>query len=75
LAREKEKLTSQSVWTCCLVAFWGAFRLGELLEKSEKIFDKFSDLLWGDIKFGKSDEAVLFSIPDPGYCPVVALAL
>jgi hypothetical protein len=53
LAREKEKLTRQSVWTCCLVAFWGAFRLGELLGKSEKIFDKFSDLQWGTLSLEK----------------------
>jgi hypothetical protein len=44
-----ERLTAQSVWTCCLVAFWGAFRLGELLGRAEAKFDKFSDLLWEDI--------------------------
>ncbi len=89
LSREKEKLTGQSVWTCCLVAFWGAFRLGELLGKSEKCFDKFSDLLWEDatwdeekivlkIKSAKikgipGNQAILFRIPDQSLCPVVAL--
>jgi hypothetical protein len=36
LSRLKEKLTGQTIWACCLVAFWGAFRLGELLGKTEK---------------------------------------
>jgi hypothetical protein len=58
LSRTKERLTGQTIWTCCLVAFWGAFRLGELLGKSELKFDKFSDLLWE---------------PDEGLCPVRAL--
>jgi hypothetical protein len=49
LGRERERLTGQSVWTCCLVALWGAFRLGELLGKVETKFDKFSDLLWKDM--------------------------
>jgi hypothetical protein len=51
LAKEKDHLSGQSVWTCCLVAFWGAFRLSELLGKTERGFDKFSDLLWEDIRF------------------------
>jgi hypothetical protein len=38
------KLTGQSVWTCCVVAFWGAFRLGELLGSDATRFDKFSSI-------------------------------
>jgi hypothetical protein len=89
LRRFEEKLTGQTVWTCCLVAFWGAFRLGELLGKSENKFDRYSDLLWenvrldGDkaiihIKSPKTGEpkglvATLFEISDEGFCPVRAL--
>ncbi len=89
LGRTKERLTGQTIWTCCLVAFWGAFRLGELLGKSELKFDKFSDLLWenvvleGDkatihVKSPKTGGtrgalATLFEIPDEGLCPVRAL--
>ncbi len=83
------KLTGQSVWTC-VVAFWGAFRLGELLSNDSTRFDKFSSLLWEDVhltpdsakirvksakvKGPPGDSVFLFSIPDPHLCPVVALA-
>jgi hypothetical protein len=85
----KEKLTGQTIWTCCLVAFWGAFRLGELLGKSELKFDKFSDLLWENVVLERDTAiihvkspktggtrgalATLFEIPDEGLCPVRAL--
>jgi hypothetical protein len=46
LSQWGERLSGQTIWTCCLVAFWGAFRLGELLGKTERKFDKFSYLLW-----------------------------
>jgi hypothetical protein len=44
------------VWAACLVAFWGVFRLGELLPKSELKFDKTSDLLWSDVRISKREE-------------------
>jgi hypothetical protein len=83
------KLTGQSVWTCCVVAFWGAFRLGELLGSNAIKFDKFSSLLWEDVQLG-SDSAkirvksakvkgppgnsvLLFPVPDKNLCPVTAL--
>ncbi len=85
----KERLTGQTVWTCCLVAFWGTFRLGELLGKAERAFDRFSDLLWGDLELNTDrviikikapktrgppgNRAILFKIPDPTLCPVTAL--
>ncbi len=85
-----ERLTAQSVWTCCLVAFWGAFRLGELLGKAEAKFDKFSDLLWGDIdlEFKKAtirlkapktrgppgNRAILYRVSKRELCPVAALS-
>jgi hypothetical protein len=72
-----------------LTAFWGAFRLGELLGRSGYRFDGFSDLLWKDLKWGKDyvritiksakvrgpprNSALLFSIPDQKLCPVAAL--
>ncbi len=88
LCREKEKLTGQTIWTCCLVAFWGAFRLSELLGKTEDKFDKFSDLLWENlvlewdkatihVKSPKTggvlgSKVTLFEIPEPSLCPVGA---
>jgi hypothetical protein len=37
------------VWTACLVAFWGVFRLGEIFLKEENRFDRHSSLLWRDV--------------------------
>jgi hypothetical protein len=85
-----KKLTGQSIWTCCLVAFWGAFRLGELLGNDGTRFEKFSSLLWEDVTLTKDSAkiciksakvrgppgnlSVLFPIPDLDLCPVRALA-
>ncbi len=85
-----ERLTAQSVWTCCLVAFWGAFRLGELLGRAEAKFDKFSDLLWEDIdlEFKKAtirvkapktrgppgNRAIVYRVSKRELCPVAALS-
>ncbi len=38
-------------WAVCLVAFWGSFRLGELLPYSPQNFDVHNDLLWSDVVF------------------------
>jgi hypothetical protein len=85
-----KKLTGQSVWTCCLVAFWGAFRLGELLGNDGTRFDKFSSLLWEEVTLTKDSAkiriksakvrgppgnlSILFQISDLDLCPVRALA-
>ncbi len=90
LGRHHQKLTGQSVWACCLVAFWGAFRLGELLGSSGYRFDTYSDLQWEDLAWGEDwvririksakvrgppgNSALLFSVPDQKFCPVSALA-
>jgi hypothetical protein len=89
LGKYRKKLTGQSVWTCCLLAFWGAFRLGELLGSNGFIFDKFSSLLWEDVELAQNsakikiksakirgppgNSASLFSIPNKDLCPVLAL--
>lgn len=39
------KYNKIALWTCALVAFFGSFRLGELLCKHSKIFDATSSLL------------------------------
>ncbi len=48
-----------SVWTACVVAFWGAFRLAEILPKRENTFDRLSDLLWQDVESFSSEKVVL----------------
>jgi hypothetical protein len=47
------------VWAACLLAFWGSFRLGEIFANKVDSFDKFSDLLWNDIKIKKGGEMIL----------------
>jgi hypothetical protein len=90
LEKRRTKLTGQSVWTCCLIAFWGAFRLGELLGRNGYKFDAFSDLLWENVSWGTDwikihiksakvrgppgNSALLFTVPDRKLCPVTALA-
>jgi hypothetical protein len=90
LEKWRAKLTGQSVWACCLIAFWGAFRLGELLGRSGYQFDAFSDLLWENVSWGADwikihiksakvrgppgKSALLFTVPDRKLCPVTALA-
>jgi hypothetical protein len=44
-----KRVSRLSVWAACLVAFWGAFRLAEILPKNDAKFDKFLDLLWADV--------------------------
>ncbi len=57
-----KKLSKLSVWALCLVAFWGAFRLGEILAKNKTKFDKFSDLLWKDILFDNESQKITIRI-------------
>jgi hypothetical protein len=82
-------LTSQSVWASCLTAFWGAFRLGELLAVDKGGFDRFSTLLWRDVTVtaGEAELVIrsakipgspgnlarLFALSDKSLCPVTAL--
>jgi hypothetical protein len=57
--KRKSKL---AIWGVCTLAFWGVFRIGELLPAKKAVFDKFSDLLWTDIKLrGKSAEITVKS--------------
>ena len=37
------------IWSAATVAFFSSCRIGDLLAKHEHSFDKFSDVLWGDI--------------------------
>jgi hypothetical protein len=41
-----------------VVAFFGSFRISEILALSNKHFDKFSTLLWKDVKF-KSKKVIV----------------
>jgi len=39
------------IWGSCTAAFFGSFRLGELLSKNESKFNPYETLLWKDIQF------------------------
>jgi hypothetical protein len=43
------------IWCACTCAFFGSFRLGELLSKEENRFNPFETLLWRDVTFLKDD--------------------
>jgi hypothetical protein len=88
-ATKWRKESKAAVWGACCLGYFGAFRAGELLPKKETVFDKFSDLLWTDVKFFEGgveiklkapkislpggDLVDVFVFPDSKFCPVRAL--
>ena len=86
---EWPELTKTSFWSACLLAFWGAFRLGEILTEKETFFDKFSNLLWKDLKIEEDhltlkvkspknrklafDKVYLCALSEKDFCPVQAM--
>ena len=52
-ATRGKKVTRLSAWAATLVAFWGCFRLGEILCKKQMDFDKYSDLTWTEVQFAR----------------------
>jgi len=51
--KKGKRVTRLSAWAAALVAFWGCFRLGEILCKNQMDFDKFTDLTWKDVKLAR----------------------
>jgi hypothetical protein len=54
--------SKENVWVACLVAFWGAFRLGKILAKGKRQFNIFSDLLWQEVTFDQTETKFSFKI-------------
>jgi hypothetical protein len=50
-----------TVWTACVLAFFGSFRFGEILSNSCNSFCANETLLWNDIKFRK-DNSILIHV-------------
>ena len=50
-------------WTVCTTAFFGCFRMGELLTDEQKHFDPCSDLLWKDITTHKNHWKIKIKSP------------
>jgi len=76
------------IWACMCVAFFGSFRMGELLSSKCKSFDKTSTLLWENIEKHKkhwkihiknpkskneNETVFLFKFPIKKLCPLRAL--
>jgi len=86
---DEGKIFKKCLWSACSTAFFGCFRMGELLPKSETTVDKKFDLLWGDIKLRKKHAAItlksqknrilnkqiihIFKFRDKVTCPIAAL--
>ena len=56
--------SKQVIWSACVLAFFGSFRMGELLSTTEKSFDQCTSLTWSDITFYE-DNAVLIHVKSP----------
>ncbi len=52
------KLISKTFWCICSLAFFGCFRLGEILTKNKNSFDPASDLLWKDVKIHRKSVSI-----------------
>jgi hypothetical protein len=79
------------IWAACSLGYFSALRAGEMLPKTEKLFDKFSDLLWEDVEFlddgaqirikepkiptPGGDVVDVFKIENTDLCPVRALKI
>jgi len=55
-----EKENKLTFWAACVVAFFGSFRMGEILSKSESSFNSSENLLWEDVTM--SENHILFHI-------------
>ena len=56
--------SKQTVWTAFTLAFFGSFRMGEILPQQETSFSPKDTLLWGDIKFLEKNH-ILIHIKTP----------
>jgi hypothetical protein len=46
-------IKKQVVWTAMSVAFFGSFRLGEILSENPTKFNSAETLMWSDVKFSE----------------------
>ena len=56
--------SKHTVWTAFIFAFFGSFRMGEILPQQEKSFSPRDTLLWGDKKFLEQNH-ILIHIKSP----------
>jgi hypothetical protein len=53
------KNSKQVLWSACVTAFFGSFRLSESLSKSEWNYNETETLLWSDVKFTGPDSVLI----------------
>ena len=86
---KKSKIRNKCLWAACTTAFFGCFRMGELLPKLEHHTDTIFELLWADVKLGKKHAVIklksqknqilkpqllhIFKLKDKKMCPITAL--
>jgi len=49
------------VWTAMCIAFFGSFRIGEILAKSEFAYNVIDTLIWNNVKFMDDDSVIITS--------------
>ncbi len=64
MSSDWSEYTKTMVWALSLIAFWGSFRIGELLTSSQAQFDDCTNLTWSDISF-KQDGSIVIRIKSP----------
>ena len=60
---KQNNLNKQNLWTASLLAFFGSFRMGEILANNARTFDKNSTLLWSDISKNKNSWTIHIKSP------------
>ncbi len=92
IANTKWSIKNKQVfWTACVVAFFGSFRMGELLSKFENKYDPATTFLWSDLKLynnhcvihvkspksrvPKGEFVDIFEFLGHNCCPIKALAM
>ena len=51
--------SKQVIWTACVIAYFGSFRLSEILSKNEWSYNETETLLWSDVKFTSPDSVLI----------------
>jgi hypothetical protein len=59
-----DKVTQQTVWAACVTAFFGSFRMGEILCPNDFAFDPTTTLTWSSVRF-RADNSILVCLKSP----------
>ena len=57
---EWSDFAKQVFWSACTTSFFSSCRMGEILSPNEKTFDPSTGLLWGNVKFFREKEVIMF---------------